>query len=136
MPVGSVREIFPFRQLIEVPQMNEKIRVELESGVEQLSAILLDQSQAEVKAVLNLNLLAFEEENICKITEIEVGNLDLDALQQAPGLIGYIIRPGDCLWNIAKENHTTVTEIMTTNQLKSEYLQAGDKILIVKHVAS
>lgn len=136
MPVGSVREIFPFRQLIEVPEMNEKIRVELESGVEQLSAILLDQSQAEVKAVLNLNLLAFEKEDICKITEIEVGNLDLDALQQAPGLIGYIIRPGDCLWDIAKENHTTMTEIMTTNQLKNEYLQAGDKILIVKHVAS
>ncbi|MGN0350580.1 MAG: SPOCS domain-containing protein [Roseburia sp.] len=136
MPVGSVKEIFPFRQLIEVSQMRDNMRIELESGVEQLSAILLDQSQAEIKAVLNLNLLAFEEEKICKITELEMKELDIDALQQAPGLIGYIIRPGDCLWEIAKENHTTMEEIMMTNQLKSEQLQAGDKILIVKHVAS
>ncbi len=134
MPVGSAKEIFPFRQLIEVSQMNEDVRVELESGVEQLSAVLLDQSQAEIKAVLNLNLLAFEEEKICKITELSIEELDMEALQQAPGLIGYIIRPGDCLWGIAKENHTTMEEIITTNQLKSEQLQAGEKILIVKHV--
>lgn len=136
MPVGSLKGIFPFRQLLEIPQMKPNTRIELESGVEQLSAILLDQTQAEIKAVLNLNLLAFEEETICNITEIEERELDMEALQHAPGLIGCIIRQGDCLWGIAKENHTTISEIMSTNQLKTEQVKEGDRILIVKHVAT
>ena len=69
-----------------------------------------------------------------KITEVSQEALDLEELQQRPGIIGYIAREGDRLWDIAKENFTTIQEIMQTNQLPSEQIKGGDKILIIKTV--
>lgn len=134
MPIGTVREIYPFSQLIEVPDMADNVRVELSSGLEQLSAVMLDQEHIEIKAAVRLDLIAFEEETVENIEEVKEEALDMEKLQNRPGLIGYIAKEGDNLWMIARENHTTVRDIMETNQLKEEKLSVGDKILIVKQV--
>lgn len=134
MPVGTAREIYPFSQLIEIPEHTGDIRVELDSGMEQLSAVMLDQEHIEIKAVIHLDLMAFQEQVISNIEEVEEEDLDMEELTNRPGLIGYIAKAGDELWNIAKENHTTIQDIMATNQLKEQKLNAGDKVLIVKQV--
>lgn len=134
MPVGTAREIYPFSQLIEVPDMSEGLRVDLNCGMEQLSAVMLDQEHIEIKALIHLDLMAFREQTFSNIEEVEEEPLDMEQLQNSPGLVGYIAKAGDSLWNIAKENHTTIGDIMETNQLKEERLSAGDKILIVKRV--
>ena len=36
MPVGTVREIYPFSQVIEIPDMEEPLELELDCGIEQL----------------------------------------------------------------------------------------------------
>ena len=135
MPIGTCRETFPFEQLIEVPEMTDDMNYELEAGIEQLSAILLDNTQIEVKAVLNLNLIAFSQENIQKMDEIRITERDMEELQRQPGITGYIVREGDSLWKIAKANHTTISQLMEINDLKSEEIQKGDKLLIVKMVS-
>ena len=33
---------------------------------------------------------------------------DLERLESMPGIVGYIVQPGDSLWKIAKKFHTTV----------------------------
>lgn len=134
MPVGVAREIFPFHQLVEIPEVPEQMRVELDGGIEQLSAIMLDQEHIEIKAVVHLDLMAFAEETISNIESVEERALDMEKLKESPGLTGYIAREGDELWTIAKENHTTVRDIMSTNLIKDERLSAGDRILIVKQV--
>ena len=58
----------------------------------------------------------------------------MEALQESPGIIGYIAKDEDRLWDIAKENYTTISDIVSTNQLSSEQIKAGDKILIIKTV--
>ena len=135
MPVGTVREIYPFSQLIEVPQMQRGLRMELEPGIEQLQAVMLDQEHIEIKAVVHLDLLAFEERQIANIEEIEEEPLDMERLKASPGLVGYIAKEGDDLWEIAKENHTTIQDIMETNGWKEKQLSAGDTVLIVKRVS-
>lgn len=134
MPVGTIREIYPFSQLIEVPDISAGTRVELDCGLEQLSAVMLDQEHIEIKAVIHLDLLAFEERPFSNIEEISEEPLDMEELKNRPGLVGYIARAGDDLWTIAKENHTTIQSIMATNQLERQTLAQGDKILIVKQV--
>ena len=69
-----------------------------------------------------------------KMTEVEEEPLDMEALQESPGIIGYIAKDEDRLWDIAKENYTTISDIVSTNQLSSEQIKAGDKILIIKTV--
>lgn len=134
MPVGTIKEIYPFSQLIEIPDMSSSLRMELDSGIEQLSAVMLDQEHIEMKAVIHLDLLAFSEQWISNIEEVEEEPLDMEKLQNSPGLVGYIAKAGDDLWEIAKENHTTIRDIMETNGWKEKELVPGDTILIVKQV--
>lgn len=132
MPISSLKGFLPFHQTIEVPGIEPDSRYELESGLEQLTTILIDNSQVEIKAVINLNLIAFSTKRRKKLQDIESREADYESLQQIPGLVGYIVKEEDELWNIAKENHTTVKEIMSTNELSSNQVKKGDKLLIVK----
>lgn len=151
MPIGSAREIYPFEQLIEIPQQTarternkpeelealeqkNKLQTELDCRISQLSAVMLDQDHVEIKAVIGLNLLAFEQEQIDNITDTCEEPLDMEQLQKRPGLVGYIAKDGDSLWSIAKENHTTVEDILRDNHRTDEDLRRGEKILIVKKV--
>lgn len=134
MPVETVREIYPFSQVIEIPEMEGPLRMELDCGIEQLQAVMLDQEHIEVKAVVHLDLLAVLEQNIRNIEEVEETALDIEELQNRPGLVGYIAKEGDELWEIAKENHTTIRDILETNGWKEKELSPGDTILIVKRV--
>ncbi len=134
MPVASMKDILPFHYLIEVPEINRSCRYHLQTGIDQLTMVMTDSSQVEVKAVLNLNCIVFEQQNIHKIKEVEEEPLNMEELQESPGIIGYIAKEGDQLWNIARENYTTISEIVKTNQLPSEQIKGGDKILIIKTV--
>ena len=151
MPIGSAREIYPFEQLIEIPQQTarternkpeelealerkNKLQTELDCRISQLSAVMLDQDHVEIKAVIGLDLLAFEQEQIDNITDMREEALDMEQLQKRPGLVGYIAKDGDSLWSIAKENHTTVEDILRDNYRTDEDLRRGEKILIVKKV--
>ena len=134
MPVGEVRGIYPFEQLIELPETEGKMLTELECKIGQLAATMVNQNQAEIKAVIDLNILAFEQEEIENATEIKTEPIDMEKLQNQPGLVGYFIREGDSLWKIAKENHTTVTCIMEDNHRSEEQVKPGEKVLIVKKV--
>lgn len=134
MPVGAAYKLYPFEQMIELPQTNLPVRVEQECNIVQLSAAMLDQTHAEIKAAVGVNLLAFAIEELEHITEVKEEAINMEELQQLPGLVGYIVKKGDTLWNIAKEHHTTVDAIKETNQKKDENLQLGEKLLIVKNI--
>ncbi len=134
MPVGTVREIYPFSHLIEIPETTGTVRIELDCGIEQLAAAMLDQEHIEVKAVVHLDLIAFLEQTIPNIEEVEEQPLNTEELRNRPGLVGYIAKEGDELWEIAKENHTTIHDILETNGWKEKELLPGDTILIVKQV--
>ena len=102
MPIGSAREIYPFEQLIEIPQQTarternkpeelerkNKLQTELDCRISQLSAVMLDQDHVEIKAVIGLDLLAFEQEQIDNITDMREEALDMEQLQKRPGLVG------------------------------------------------
>ena len=64
-----------------------------------------------------------EEEIISEIREEE---LDMEKLQNMPGIVCYLVQPGDTLWDIAKRFYTTTEEIQKLNGLKSETLQPMD----------
>ena len=79
-----------------------------------------------------MNLIAFAKESLQKIDEVAEEELDFVKLQQYPGIMGYIVKDGDSMWKIAKENHTTVENILETNELTGQDLKIGEKLLIVK----
>ena len=68
------------------------------------------------------------------ITGIKEEPLDLKQLQELPGIVGYIVQEKDSLWDIAKKFHTTVENIVTTNELPGEQVKTGQRLLLVKEV--
>lgn len=46
------------------------------------------------------------------------------------GILVYVVKAGDTLWDIAKSFGTTVEDIMTLNQLPSRRVKIGDKIKV------
>lgn len=106
----------------------------LDGSIEQVTTVLSDSRNIDIKAVVSLSLLAFEQQEKQVITDINESELDLAVLQQRPGLVGYIVKEGDRLFHIAKENHTTVDNLVETNHLTGTDVKAGERLLIVKTV--
>ena len=134
-PVEHVKEMLPFEQLVEVPGMSENAQYDLDYGVDQLNVNLLDSTEYEVKAAISLRLLALEKQSFCKIEDIEETPMDMEQLQQMAGLTGYVVKPGEELWDIAKKYHTTLEDLMETNELKARSVKPGSKLIIVKKVS-
>jgi hypothetical protein len=134
MPIAAAKALLPFSQAIEVPAADHPVKIQLDGGIDQVTCVLSDSRTIEIKAVVSLNLLAFEQQNRQIIADMEETELDLAALQQSPGIVGYIVKEGDRLFGIAKEHHTTMENLMETNHLTGSYVKPGEKLLIIKTV--
>ena len=136
-PIAHTQEQIPFTQIVDVPGMNgrtEDIIYEIEPAIDQLAVNLLDNERFEVKAVISLETLVQKEVCMQKIVDIHKEPLDAVELMKQPGIVGYIVKKEEQLWDIARHFHTTEAEIMETNGLKTAEVQQGDKLLIVKKV--
>jgi LysM repeat protein len=134
-PIQSAVEDIPFHFLIEAPGINGQTVCQLNSGLEQLSAAMMGGGIVEVKATVSLDLLALQP--VCEqiITNTVEAPVDLNKLQGLPGIVGYIVQPGDSLWNIAKKFHTTIDAIIETNGLTDKSVKAGDRLILIKELA-
>lgn len=135
-PIKSSVEVVPFHYTTEVPGIQEDSVYQMNTGLEQLTAVMLGGDTVELKAVLTLDVLVLQP--VCEpvIMSVSEEPADLQKLQQMPGIVGYIVQPGDTLWNIAKKFHTTVDNIMAANGLTEERIHPGDRLILVKEIAS
>ena len=53
-----------------------------------------------------------------------------EEISDEPGTEYYIVKSGDTLWSIAKNNNLTVSELKNINNLKSNALSIGQKLLL------
>ena len=135
-PMNSIKGVIPFSQIIELKGMKAGSNYEIKPTVDQLSVMMLDGEEIEVKATVNLNTIVFDMISEPIITDIEVAEIDMEKLQSMPGIIGYVVKKGDTLWKIAKKYYTTVDNIMTINNMEDDRIKEGDKLIIMKKVDS
>ena len=131
VPFGVWTGMVPFSYLVKHSAGGE-MEEELEQSLEQISVGLLGNGEIEVKAVLAIN--SFQKE-VIKVENIESAQfepIDMEELEKRPGIVGYIVKEGDTLWNLAKKYNTTVANIKEVNQMEKEAVNKGDKILIFK----
>ena len=134
-PVQSSVEQVPFRCVAEARGIREDSVYQLDAGLEQLSAVMMGGDMVEVKAVIALDFLVLQP--VCEpvITGAAIHPMDLQKLQELPGIVGYIVQPEDSLWEIAKKFHTTVGNIISTNELADDQVKQGQRLLLVKEIA-
>lgn len=134
-PVQPTVEQIPFKCTAEARGIREDSVYQLDAGLEQLTAVMMGGDMVEIKAVAVLDFLVLQPVKEQVITGISSGPLDLKKLQELPGIAGYIVQPGDSLWMIAKKFHTTISHIISANELADEEIKAGQRLLLVKEVA-
>jgi len=134
MPINSKRAYIPFSQMLEMPETGMPVNLYLECAPEQITTVLADARSIEVRGSIVIRLLALTEQKSEIPYEVIEREIDEKELQFRPGLVGYIVREGDRLFEIAKKHHTTVQNIIETNELSDESVRCGEKLLIVKTV--
>lgn len=137
MPLMTVDETLPFSEVVEVPGLRAgktDITYELEAGIDQLTTALIDQSQVECKAQIRLCAIVFENQIVKNVEKIESSDLDENQLRMQPGMIGYIVKNDEKLWDIAKEHRVTMRQLMELNGMTDETVSRGDKLMIVKTI--
>ena len=66
------------------------------------------------------------------IQDIKVLPLSMEEIEKRPSIVGYIVKPEDDLWSLAKRYSTSVEAIKELNDVSGEKLKAGDRLLIFK----
>lgn len=131
IPFGVWNGMVPFTYLLENGG-GEPEADELNWTVEQLSVGLMGSGEVEVKAVLAFNCFQKEPVVVANIESAEFRPIDIEELEERPGIVGYFVQSGDTLWKLAKKYNTTVENIKEVNHIEKEDVNNGDKILIFK----
>lgn len=133
-PLQAIQAAVPFNQIIEIKDLKPNSVYDVTSSIEQINVMMLDTQEVEIKASVVLNVIVFDRLTESFIVDFKEEAMDLEKLQEEPGMVGYIVKPGDTLWLIAKRYHTTVAAIMEINNLENDTIYPGDHLLIVKEL--
>lgn len=133
-PVQAVTRIVPFHYEADIPGISEDSIWYLESGLEQLTAVMAGGGQVELRGVISLDLLVLQPESGPVIQRVQAMPLDTEKMKAMPGIVGYITQPGDRLWDVAKRFHTTEDSILAANDLPGGEIKAGDCLILVKEI--
>ncbi len=132
MPFGGWQGMVPFSYLLECPGMTDDVRYNISYHVEQLSVNLAGSEAVEVKAVLAFDTFMRKPVPMQVITDVELSPVSMEEMERRPGIVGYIVKDGDQLWTLAKNYMTTIDGIKEINELESDTIKPGDKLLIFK----
>lgn len=132
MPFDTWQGVVPFSHLIECGDMDESLRFHVATTLEQLSITLQGGDEIEVKAALAFHGFFKRNGKRNMICNVKVTPLSLEEVEKRPSIVGYIVKTGDDLWSLAKRYSTSVEAIKEVNDMSSDALKAGDRLLIFK----
>lgn len=134
VPFFSKMIQIPFSQHIDMNEMKENAVYKVEPGTLQLNTTMIDSEEMEVKAVLDLTVMAVEEFEKEIISEISEEPLDFGRLEDIAGIVVYIVKDGDSLWSIGKNYLLSVEDIKELNGLETDVVKKGDRLILCKNV--
>ena len=124
MPFAHAQSHVPFDQFIEIEGYGEDSSYWIDGNVEQLQINLLDNLEYEIKGLIQIAVLATNRVYLSNVISVEEEELDEEMLQKQPGMIGYVRREGEDLWDVAKRYHAS----------EENMIEIGNKVLVVKQV--
>lgn len=129
-----VNDTVPFELVKEMPDMDmvQILRCATSMQIEQQTVSIKDSTQMEWRGSLCVKVLIYSNKQEEILTELRVSPINAAVLEKLPGFAIYYAKPGDSLWQIGKKYYVSVQRIKEMNNLVSDEIKAGDKLLIVK----
>ncbi len=135
-PFRLAKGTIPFSHVIDAPGITDTCTYHIYPVLEQLSANMIDSEEMEIKAVISMDTIVFDKRPEQVIRSVSEEPLNFEKLQDLPGIVGYVTRKGDVLWDIAKKYYTTAEALMEINGLSEEQLKPGQQLVILKSVTA
>lgn len=132
MPFDTWQGVVPFAHLIECQEVEDNLTFHISAVLEQLSITLQGGDEIEVKAALAFHGFFKRNGTRKMIQDVKVLPLSMEEIEKRPSIVGYIVKPEDDLWSLAKRYSTSVEAIKELNDVSGEKLKAGDRLLIFK----
>lgn len=132
MPFYCLKGSIPFSYVLEAAGAGADCLYEIEPSIEQLTVSMLDGDEADAKALLSFKGLICRVHEEPVVTDVKVTELDPEKLAALPGIVAYIVKDGDSLWNIGKKYYVPIARMKEMNDLSSDEIKPGDKLLVVK----
>ena len=102
-------------------------------SIEQISAVI-QGDRIEVRVVLSYQLLVNEKMKECLLTEMRKTEIS-DEDKTFPVMSVYFAKDKENIWEVGKKYQVSLDSIRKINELPSDELQDGQKLLIVKEMA-
>ena len=131
-PFGCMDIEIPYSQLVDIPGISNKDHWEVTETIDQIFVTMQDGRTVDVKANLNFSACVMEQCSLENITEIICENYDMEEYKKRPGMVIHFVQPKETLWELAKAYWTTTEEIKEMNELSSEEVAVGQKLLLMK----
>ncbi|MBQ9989561.1 MAG: DUF3794 domain-containing protein [Lachnospiraceae bacterium] len=131
-PYEVIRGEIPYSHLAESSVLTERSFWKVIPILENLKGTLLDGETIEIKAVVSLEILLGENWEQPTLNRVQTGPLSPEKINGLPGIVVYFADQEESLWDVGKRYMVSTDSIRSLNQLTSDSLQKGQKILLVK----
>lgn len=133
-PYACLQGKIPFTQEIMVPGITADSCIHVDTSLEQTHASLLDGETVSVKAVVTHKVIVLGKRKEQFLQDLELREGDRRAMEEMPSMVIYRAKDGDTIWNLGKQYGASLDSIRTLNNLTSDTLQEGEKVLLVKEL--
>lgn len=130
--LASFTAELPFQYILPIPDVPKDCRCRMLPALSQLSASAGSSSEVDIKAVISFELLGFDSRQEELVTDISAEEEEDEARRELPGMVVYFAKEGDDIWELGKKYYVPLDRIREINQLESDRLKAGEKILVVR----
>lgn len=132
-PLVAFHTDLPFEHRIEIRGLTEDSVYDIQCHVSDTGFGTVRNREAEMKAELSFSVLAMEKCREPMITGVSCEEFDEDRQENLPSMIGYTVKAGEELWDIAKQFLVAEEEIMRLDEHGAQ-VREGEQLLIVKTV--
>lgn len=132
VPIYCLKDSIPFSYVLEIAGISDDCTYEVEPSLDELTVSMLDGDEADAKAVLTFKGLACRMYEEPVVSDVKVTELDPDKLAALPGIVVYMVKGGDSLWDIGKKYYVPIARMKEMNDLSGDEVKPGDKLLVVK----
>lgn len=132
-PLQSYRTELPFTHQIEVRGLTGESTYDIRCHVAESAFGMVRSGEAELKAELVFSVVAMENRKEEMIVDTQKEAFEEERLEKLPSMVGYTVKQGESLWDIAKRYYTAPEEIVRLTEHNGE-VREGDLLLVVKAV--
>lgn len=122
----------PYQYTLEVSDIREGDIARVSVRTEQLQVTMADGEELEIKVLLCAEAMILRNTPTELMDSVKLSGMSSQTLAALPGMVIYIVRPGDHLWDIGKKYYIPVERLRSLNGLEQDELQEGQKLLIAK----